>query len=308
MTAENFAKHRNNPNIAFWRMLKKGNDHFEVTRQEPKVEVCEKRYVFDAEAPRTAGRCVQRQPPSARRSEVPTEIASRCMRSSARTSTRSPSSAAATSRPRRSSTGADGGMNPVFLAEVKRNEFGVEPTNDLSSPRRPAPFRPTVRPPRIPELAKRASPASRLRRTERRQRQPLQQMAIADASAPTPSQPAAKSNGLIRQPVWPRSATGATKARRRRPNGRGRRRPGDDEGPKAAARRRRSRSPRPAGHASAPGATARSRPSRADQDRRSASGAPAPHRRAAGTSQHGDERRDAGGPAGNFDSRWSGFR
>jgi len=48
MTAKNLATHRNNPNIAFWRMLKEGNDHFEVTRQEPKVEVCDKRYVFNA--------------------------------------------------------------------------------------------------------------------------------------------------------------------------------------------------------------------------------------------------------------------
>jgi hypothetical protein len=42
------ARHRNNPNIAFWRMLKEGNDHFEVTRQEPKVDVCDRRYVFNA--------------------------------------------------------------------------------------------------------------------------------------------------------------------------------------------------------------------------------------------------------------------
>ena len=32
MTAQNLAKHRNNPNIAFWKMLKKGNDHFEVSQ------------------------------------------------------------------------------------------------------------------------------------------------------------------------------------------------------------------------------------------------------------------------------------
>jgi murein L,D-transpeptidase YafK len=51
MTAANFAKHRNNPNIPFWRMLKEGSDHFEVTHQEPVVEVCEKRYVFDPQAP-----------------------------------------------------------------------------------------------------------------------------------------------------------------------------------------------------------------------------------------------------------------
>jgi len=48
MTAFNMARHRNNPNFAFWKMLKEGYDHFEVTHQEPKVAVCEKRYVFDA--------------------------------------------------------------------------------------------------------------------------------------------------------------------------------------------------------------------------------------------------------------------
>ena len=51
LTATNFARHRNNPNMPFWRMLKEGGDHFEVTRQEPKVDVCEKRYVFNADAP-----------------------------------------------------------------------------------------------------------------------------------------------------------------------------------------------------------------------------------------------------------------
>ena len=49
MTALSLAKHRNNPNMPFWRMLKDGNDHFEVMRLEPKVNVCEYRYVFDAE-------------------------------------------------------------------------------------------------------------------------------------------------------------------------------------------------------------------------------------------------------------------
>ena len=51
MTALNMAKHRNNPNFAFWKMLKEGYDHFNASHQEPKVAVCEKRYVFDAAAP-----------------------------------------------------------------------------------------------------------------------------------------------------------------------------------------------------------------------------------------------------------------
>jgi hypothetical protein len=51
MTALNMAKHRNNPNFAFWKMIKEGYDHFEASKQEPKVSVCERRYVFDAAAP-----------------------------------------------------------------------------------------------------------------------------------------------------------------------------------------------------------------------------------------------------------------
>ncbi len=51
MTALNMAKHRDNPNFTFWKMIKEGYDDFEATHQEPKVAVCEKRYVFDAAAP-----------------------------------------------------------------------------------------------------------------------------------------------------------------------------------------------------------------------------------------------------------------
>jgi murein L,D-transpeptidase YafK len=50
MTALNMARHRNSPHMAFWRMLKRGYDHFEVTRQEPKVDVCDRHYVFDAQS------------------------------------------------------------------------------------------------------------------------------------------------------------------------------------------------------------------------------------------------------------------
>ena len=50
MTAENLAKHRLDPNADFWRQLKNGSDHFEVTQTEPAVAVCGKRYVFGAHA------------------------------------------------------------------------------------------------------------------------------------------------------------------------------------------------------------------------------------------------------------------
>ena len=50
MTPLNMARHRNSPHIAFWKMLKQGYDHFEVTRIEPKIDVCDKHYVFNAKS------------------------------------------------------------------------------------------------------------------------------------------------------------------------------------------------------------------------------------------------------------------
>jgi len=51
LTPANLARHRNNPNLAFWQILKIGNDHFETTHLEPKVDVCNRLYVFDAQSP-----------------------------------------------------------------------------------------------------------------------------------------------------------------------------------------------------------------------------------------------------------------
>ncbi|KRE06732.1 hypothetical protein ASE63_23800 [Bosea sp. Root381] len=48
MTPENMARHRNNPNFAFWQNLKEGSDHFDATRQPPRLAACDRRYVFNA--------------------------------------------------------------------------------------------------------------------------------------------------------------------------------------------------------------------------------------------------------------------
>lgn len=50
MTAANMARYRNDSNYEFWKMLKQGYDAFEVTKVPPKVDVCEKRYVFNNNA------------------------------------------------------------------------------------------------------------------------------------------------------------------------------------------------------------------------------------------------------------------
>src|SRR6202158_3248713 len=119
MTALNMAKHRNNPNFAFWKMIKEGYDHFEATHQEPKVAVCEKRYVFDPAQPENAskplkfdarGKCpVYRLDPTLadtvlehRRNEQ-VQMAQYIARD------------IATVPPRH---GIDGGMNPVFAAKL----------------------------------------------------------------------------------------------------------------------------------------------------------------------------------------------
>ena len=70
MTAENLAKFRHDPNMPYWKNLKEGSDHFEVTKQEPKINYCGQRYVFNAE---TNGRF---EPSAACPSyQVPNEVA-----------------------------------------------------------------------------------------------------------------------------------------------------------------------------------------------------------------------------------------
>jgi len=116
MTPLNMARHRNSPHMAFWRMIKEGYDHFEVTHLEPQVDVCEKRYIFDAES-------TDRFSPAERcpAYKVREDIA-----------------VAAREKQRRDdieavelinrgipavpvATGGDGGMNPTFLAAVRSN-------------------------------------------------------------------------------------------------------------------------------------------------------------------------------------------
>ena len=99
MTALNMAKHRNNPNFAFWKMIKEGYDHFEATHQEPKVAVCEKRYVFDPAAPANAstGRSRSMRAASARCSSSTRRSPTRCSTAGGKSSTRWPNTSRATS-------------------------------------------------------------------------------------------------------------------------------------------------------------------------------------------------------------------
>jgi murein L,D-transpeptidase YafK len=151
MTPLNMAKHRNSPHMAFWKMLKEGNDHFELTRAEPKVDVCERRYVFNAQAPagdtkplafNARGKCPTY--------EVPQEIADavnekqeKDQREFTALVQRGTATVAVT-------TGNDGGMHPAFAAKLKGggqyDESGrfLLASSDASTP----PLPPTVNPPK----------------------------------------------------------------------------------------------------------------------------------------------------------------
>jgi murein L,D-transpeptidase YafK len=50
MTPENLAKFRNDPHIGFWKNLKEGDDHFEVTKQPVKTAACNGRYGFGSDS------------------------------------------------------------------------------------------------------------------------------------------------------------------------------------------------------------------------------------------------------------------
>jgi murein L,D-transpeptidase YafK len=123
MTPLNMARHRTNPNMAFWKMLKEGYDHFELTRLEPKVNVCEKRYVFDAEPVATrpgatpaplrfsaSGRCPAYQ--------VDPELAAAAAEKSKRDEIEMAELVQRGTPVAPIRTGADGGMHPVFQAAL----------------------------------------------------------------------------------------------------------------------------------------------------------------------------------------------
>lgn len=67
MTPENMVGHRDHKYYQFWQMLKRGYDHFEITKVPPKVNVCERRYVFNTESSErypSSGLCPSRKMPA----------------------------------------------------------------------------------------------------------------------------------------------------------------------------------------------------------------------------------------------------
>lgn len=126
MTPVNMAKHRNNPNMAFWKMIKEGYDHFEVTRQEPKVDFCERKYVFDAaKAPDAKRDPVFDASAKCPAYIIPADIASAVREKEQRDEAEYNKLVAKGTPVARMNTGIDGGMNKIFAAKIPEGSTGL---------------------------------------------------------------------------------------------------------------------------------------------------------------------------------------
>jgi hypothetical protein len=138
--------------MAFWRMIKEGNDHFEVSRAEPRVDVCEKRYVFDARAPANASTPLTFHP----RDKCPTYEVPEAIASGVKAKQASDERAFAEYANKGVTTvavrtGADGGMHPLFLAKLQsKSVFDFQNVSrDVKAPSGPLPA--NINPPHTPE-------------------------------------------------------------------------------------------------------------------------------------------------------------
>lgn len=166
MTPVNFAKHRNNPNMPFWKMLKEGYDHFEVTRQEPKVDFCEHKYVFDAAPPPGSSRPLQfNASAKCPTYEVRPDIAEAVREKDKQDNIKIAELVAKGTPVARLNTGIDGGMNHVFASKIPDASTGLSEVPEdkslavASFDRAPGTIPPTVNPPRPSDNLLVAAPA-----------------------------------------------------------------------------------------------------------------------------------------------------
>jgi murein L,D-transpeptidase YafK len=156
MTPVNMAKHRNNPNMPFWKMIKEGYDHFEVTRQEPKVDFCEKKYVFDAAKPPDAKRDpVFEASAKCPAYVIPQELADSVREKQQQDEAETARLIAKGTPVARMNTGIDGGMNKIFASKLPNGSTGLSEGGDgqglsLVVDRAPGTIPSTVNPPRGP--------------------------------------------------------------------------------------------------------------------------------------------------------------
>ena len=150
MTPANLARHRTNPNMPFWNMLKEGNDHFEVTHMEPKVDVCDRHYVFDAQQPANSTKPLVFSP-SARCPvyEVADEIAGPALEKQRNDEYQIAQLTRLNTPVAPIVMGTDGGMNRVFVARLEETQPVYDNDGHIHAPPiHPGMPRPTISGPR----------------------------------------------------------------------------------------------------------------------------------------------------------------
>jgi murein L,D-transpeptidase YafK len=164
-TPVNMAKHRNNPNMPFWKMIKEGYDHFEVTRQEPKVEFCENKYVFDPAQPPNSSKPLNFNASAKCPAYViPDEIADAVREKQQQDATETAKLISKGVPVARLNTGIDGGMNKVFAAKLPGGQTGLSEGGEgqslslLALARAPGTIPSHVNPPKNPLLASQEEP------------------------------------------------------------------------------------------------------------------------------------------------------
>ncbi|WOH66066.1 L,D-transpeptidase family protein [Bradyrhizobium sp. BWA-3-5] len=203
MTPANMARHRNNPNMPFWKMIKEGNDHFEVTKQEPKVDFCEKKYVFDAiKKPGATRDPVFDASAKCPDYTIADEVADAVREKQATDLAETARLIAKGTPVARTNTGIDGGMHRVFAARVPEGNTGLSEGGDAQSlqsfslARAPGTIPSHVNPPKVP--AESRTPSENLLAGAPEQ----PKLAAAPAAAPAPTRvanaaPAAQDEGFF---------------------------------------------------------------------------------------------------------------
>jgi hypothetical protein len=141
-------------------MIKEGYDHFEITRQEPKVDFCEKHYVFDAvRAPNATKDPVFEAAAKCPTYVIPDEIAD-AVRDKQQQDEAEVAKLVAKGTPvAKLNTGIDGGMNEVFAARVPGGSTGLSEGGEgqglalAGFARLPGTVPSTVNPPHAPGAA-----------------------------------------------------------------------------------------------------------------------------------------------------------
>jgi hypothetical protein len=138
-------------------MIKEGYDHFEVTRQEPKVDFCERKYVFDAvKAPDAKRDPVFDAAAKCPAYVIPDEVADAVREKQQEDQVETAKLISRGTPVARINTGIDGGMNKVFASKLPDGSTGLSEGGEgqglslLALSRAPGTIPSTVNPPRGP--------------------------------------------------------------------------------------------------------------------------------------------------------------